>query len=104
MYWRYLSYIVTYHIRGGAQMRGLKERPEELGAYVIETAATVRQAARHFGISKSTVHKDVTSRLKITNPVLYSEVKKVLIKNKEERHLRGGEATKQKYLSKKKGY
>ncbi|MBR2340232.1 MAG: sporulation transcriptional regulator SpoIIID [Clostridia bacterium] len=80
------------------------ERCEIFARYMIDNNATVRATASRFLISKSTVHKDVTSRLKITNPVLYSEVKKVLIKNKEERHLRGGEATKQKYLSKKKGY
>lgn len=80
------------------------ERCEIFARYMIDNNATVRATANRFLISKSTVHKDVTSRLKITNPVLYSEVKKVLIKNKEERHLRGGEATKQKYLSKKMGY
>ena len=80
------------------------ERCEIFARYMIDNNATVRATASRFLISKSTVHKDVTSRLKITNPVLYSEVKKVLIKNKEERHLRGGEATKQKYLSKKMGY
>ena len=80
------------------------ERCEIFARYMIDNNATVRATASRFLISKSTVHKDVTSRLKITNPLLYSEVKKVLIKNKEERHLRGGEATKQKYLSKKMGY
>ena len=80
------------------------ERCEIFARYMIDNNATVRATANRFLISKSTVHKDVTSRLKITNPLLYSEVKKVLIKNKEERHLRGGEATKQKYLSKKMGY
>ncbi len=80
-------------------MKGLKERPEELGAYVIETAATVRQAARHFGISKSTVHKDLTEKLRYTHPRMYEQVRRILEKNKAERHLRGGEATKQKYLS-----
>ena len=80
------------------------ERCDIFARYMIDNNATVRATANRFLICKSTVHKDVTSRLKITNPVLYSEVKKVLIKNKEERHLRGGEATKQKYLSKKMGY
>ncbi|MBQ7315146.1 MAG: sporulation transcriptional regulator SpoIIID [Clostridia bacterium] len=75
-----------------------KERCEELAEYVIETTATVRAAAAHFGISKSTVHKDLTYKLKHYNRRLYAEVKKVLDKNKSERHLRGGEATRQKYI------
>ena len=81
-------------------MKGLKERAEELGAYVIETSATVRQAARHFGISKSTVHKDLTEKLRRMHPHMYEEVRHILEKNKAERHLRGGEATRQKYLVK----
>ncbi len=75
------------------------ERPVILGEYIIEHKATVRQAAREFGISKSTVHKDVSERLKKVKPSLYKEVKIVLDINKQERHIRGGEATKQKYLS-----
>ncbi|MBR2465739.1 MAG: sporulation transcriptional regulator SpoIIID [Clostridia bacterium] len=75
-----------------------KERCETLGEYVIENNMTVRAAASRFGISKSTVHKDLTQRLKAINPGLYSEVKLVLEKNKSERHLRGGEATRKKYL------
>ena len=77
----------------------VKERCVELAEYVIETGATVRCAAVHFGISKSTVHKDLTFRLKYTNPALYKCVKEILEKNKSERHLRGGEATRKKYLS-----
>ncbi len=77
-----------------------KERCEELADYVIETGATVRKCAKRFGISKSTVHKDLTYKLKKTNPRLYSEVKEVLDKNKSERHIRGGEATRKKYLNK----
>ena len=80
----------------------MKERCEELAEYVIENRATVRSAALHFGISKSTVHKDLTFRLKYTNPALYKCVKAVLEINKSERHLRGGEATKRKYLSRTK--
>ena len=76
----------------------VKERPEIVGEYVINTGATVRAAAAHFGISKSTVHKDLTQKLKWLNPSLFSMVKEVLFKNKSERHLRGGEATKQKYI------
>ena len=74
------------------------ERCEIFAHYMIENNATVRATAKKFLISKSTVHKDVTEKLKKMNPTLYSEVQKVLLKNKEERHLRGGEATKRKYL------
>ena len=76
-----------------------KERCVILGEFIIETNGTVREAAAHFGVSKSTVHKDVTEKLKETNKGLYSEVKKVLLKNKAERHLRGGQATKRKYIA-----
>ena len=79
---------------------GGKERCVILGTYLVENRATVRSAAAKFGISKSTVHKDVTEHLNRVNPALYEEVEKVLQKNKEERHLRGGEATKQKYRHK----
>ena len=78
-----------------------KNRPEIIAVYVIDTGATVRVAASHFGISKSTVHKDLTHKLKYINPGMYSEVKTVLDKNREERHIRGGEATRQKYIMKK---
>ena len=80
---------------------GLKGLPEEraitLGNYIIEHDATVRQAAKEFNISKSTVHKDVSERLKAISPQLYQQVKQVLEKNKSERHIRGGMATKSKY-------
>ncbi len=76
------------------------ERCEILAEYVIENGATVRSAARYFGISKSTVHKDVSQKLKYINPVLYENVKEILCINKAERHLRGGEATRQKYMKK----
>ena len=78
----------------------IKERAEILAEYVIDTGATVRSAAQHFGISKSTVHKDLSQKLKYLNPRLYQCVKKILDINKAERHLRGGEATRQKYLKK----
>lgn len=78
-----------------------KERCEVLADYVIETGATVRQAATHFGISKSTVHKDLSVKLKYVNSTQYSVVKGILELNKSERHIRGGEATKRKYLVKK---
>ena len=74
-----------------------RERCELLAVYMIETGETVRGAAAKFGVSKSTVHKDITEKLRRQNPSLYQEVKAVLEKNKSERHLRGGEATKQKY-------
>ena len=75
-----------------------RERCEVLAEYVIENGATVRSTAAYFGISKSTVHKDLSYKLRYLNPRLYSEVKEVLEINKSERHLRGGEATRQKYL------
>ncbi len=78
-----------------------KDRCEELAEYVIETGCTVRSAAKHFGISKSTVHKDLTEKLKNYGSTLYEETQRVLKKNKSERHLRGGEATRQKYLKTK---
>ena len=74
-----------------------KERSVVLALYIIENNATVRATASRFGISKSTVHKDVTQTLKNINKSLYLDVKSVLEKNKEERHIRGGEATKKKY-------
>ena len=78
-----------------------RERCEVLAEYVIENGATVRSTAVYFGISKSTVHKDLSQKLRYLNPGLYSEVKEVLEVNKSERHLRGGEATRQKYLKRK---
>ena len=75
-----------------------KERCVVLGLYIVENNATVRSTATRFGISKSTVHKDVTQTLKTINKSLYLDVKSVLAKNKEERHIRGGEATKKKYM------
>ena len=78
-----------------------KERCEAFAEYVIETGATVRQNASYFGISKSTVHKDLSVKLKYINRTKYSLVKDILELNKSERHIRGGEATKRKYLDKK---
>ncbi|MBO5295233.1 MAG: sporulation transcriptional regulator SpoIIID [Clostridia bacterium] len=77
---------------------GGRERCVILGEYLIEHQATVRSAATVFGISKSTVHKDVTQTLKSVNKSLYTEVQSLLNKNKQERHLRGGEATRLKYI------
>lgn len=75
-----------------------RERSACLAEYIIENNCTVRAAAAWFGVSKSTVHKDITERLRRVSPALYIEVKQVLDKNKAERHLRGGEATRVKYL------
>ena len=75
----------------------LKSRPTVLGEYIIETSSTVRATAKRFKISKSTVHKDVTERLKRSDPDLWQKVRVVLEHNKEERHIRGGMATRKKY-------
>ena len=79
----------------------IEERAVEVAYYIIETKATVRQAAKKFGISKSTVHKDVTERLSQVNPTLAREARKELDVNKSERHIRGGLATREKYLHQK---
>ena len=79
-----------------------RERCEIIAEFVIETGSTVRFTAQQFGISKSTVHKDLSQKLRYINPTLYSNVKSILEINKSERHLRGGEATRQKYLRQKK--
>lgn len=78
-----------------------KERAELIANYVIETGATVRSAASHFCLSKSTIHKDLAYKLKHLNPSLYEKARVVLDQNKLERHIRGGEATKQKYMLKR---
>jgi stage III sporulation protein D, spoIIID len=80
--------------------RELEERACELAVYMIETGATVRATARHFGISKSTVHKALTEQLRLCSYPLYTQVRQVLDKNKQERHIRGGMATRQKYRKK----
>lgn len=80
----------------------MKGQPEDraiaLAHYIVEKRATVRAAAKKFGISKSTVHKDVTARLERQDPVLFREVRQVLDTNRDERHIRGGAATRKKYL------
>ena len=76
----------------------IRERCEILADYLVRNRATVRSTARRYGVSKSTVHKDLTEKLLRVNPGLYAEGKEILSINKAERHLRGGEATKQKYL------
>ena len=80
----------------------VEKRCIDLGHYIVEPGATVRQTAAVFGISKSTVHNDVTKRLSVINPLLCSEVKAVLEENKAERHIRGGLATRKKYIEMKK--
>jgi len=75
----------------------VKDRCLKVAAYIIETEATVRRAALKFGISKSTVHKDMSQRLLQYSPWMHRQVAKILAKNKAQRHLRGGEATKRKY-------
>ena len=78
----------------------ISERACELAVYMIETGATVRVAAQHFGVSKSTVHKDLSQRLPRINRGLYAQVRQVLDENKAQRHIRGGQATRRKYLGK----
>lgn len=75
----------------------IEKRAIEIAEFIITTESTVRQTAKKFGVSKSTVHKDVTERLPKINPPVASDVKKVLLKNKSERHIRGGKATRLKY-------
>ena len=76
----------------------IEERAIEVANYIIENNATVRQAAKAFGVSKSTIHKDVSERVFAVNPALAREARKVLDINKAERHIRGGIATREKYL------
>lgn len=79
----------------------IEKRACQLAVYIIETGATVRSAAQHFGISKSTVHKDLSKRLQHYNMHLYRQVRTVLDKNKAQRHIRGGIATRNKYQQSK---
>ena len=88
---------------GGKGVRSyIEERSIIVAKYILEKNTTVRQTAKTFGVSKSTIHKDVTERLEEINPSLAIEVKRVLEKNKSERHIRGGMATKMKYENEKK--
>ena len=84
---------------GGFSMKGtsIEERAVSLARYIIDSKDTVRGTAKKFGISKSTVHKDLSQRLERINRALYVDVRKVLDENKAERHIRGGLATKKKY-------
>jgi len=88
--------------RGGIRLKGyIEERAVELANYIIEKRTTVRAAAKKFGISKSTVHKDVTERLLKVDQKLANMVRGILEENKAERHIRGGEATRAKYQREK---
>ena len=75
----------------------MDDRSRQLAVYMIETGTTVRAAAQHFGISKSTVHKDLCQRLPLCDPLLYRQVRAILDRNRQERHIRGGLATRTKY-------
>ena len=77
----------------------IDDRATRLGEYIVENKASVRRAAKQFGVSKSTVHKDVSQRLKYIDSGLYKDVKNILAVNKAQRHIRGGLATKKKYES-----
>lgn len=89
------------NFREDRQMDIIRERVLTIGGYIAETNATVREAAAFFGVSKSSVHKDMTERLEDYSPSLYKKVRAVLDRNKAERHLRGGLATREKYLHSK---
>ena len=94
--------------RGGdpqdsGRMQELDDRAVRLGSYIVEHEATVRSAARAFGISKSTVHKDISVRLPALHGGLYAQVRDIIEKNKQERHIRGGLATKRKYEQQRQG-
>ena len=93
------AYIVKIMYAGVFSVKDyIEERAVEIADYIIETKATVRQTAKKFGISKSTVHKDCTDRLQQINPSMARAVRSVLDINKQERHIRGGMATREKYL------
>ena len=91
------AYIVKTDISGGSLKDYIEERAIEIASYMIQSKATVRKTAKKFGISKSTVHKDMVDRLVQINPELAGEVREVLNINKQERHIRGGLATREKY-------
>jgi len=77
----------------------IRDRVLKVAHYILDTQATVRDAAQYFDVSKSTIHKDVTERLRIINPSLAQAVNRILQRNKAERHIRGGQATRQRYRS-----
>lgn len=91
--------LKSYTPKGVILLKGVpEERAVALGEYIIANGATVRQTAKAFGISKSTVHKDVSERLRVVSPTIFVQVQAVLNHNKDERHIRGGLATQKKYL------
>lgn len=95
-------YTLEGSVWGGHVMQEyIRKRVLDISSYILEEASTVRQTAQVFGVSKSTVHKDMTERLPMINKELANEIKQILEKNKAERHLRGGEATKKKYMEEK---
>lgn len=91
---------IVSHNASGSGKKEIEERAINLAQYIIDSKDTVRGAAKKFCISKSTVHKDVTERLMQINPLLAKEVRGILNENKAERHIRGGMATKLKYMKK----
>ena len=91
---------IVSHNASVSGKKEIEERAINLAQYIIDSKDTVRGAAKKFGISKSTVHKDVTERLLKINPILAKEVREILDENKAERHIRGGMATKLKYMKK----
>ena len=97
---RFSSYIVLTYIFGVNMIyfNTYNERCEKFATYILDNKTTVRETAKAFGYSKSTVHKDITEKLSKINYPLYCKVEELLQLNKSERHIRGGEATKQKYL------
>ncbi len=99
-----LSYIINSKQYMGVtlmQQYDIESRTIDLANYIIENKCTVRDAAKKFGISKSTVHKDITERLPRINHVLWEAAREILDENKQERHIRGGLATREKYLRQK---
>lgn len=94
------TYAADYLL--SAKHKQIEERAVMVAQFIVENNATVRQAAKQFGISKSTVHKDITDRLLWVNPPLAEQARQVLDLNKSERHIRGGQATKKMYDSKRK--
>lgn len=93
----YIVFNKYLSVRGFCMKDYIKERVLMLAEYIINSSDTVRGAAKKFNVSKSTVHKDITERLSMLDKNLLNEVNTVLMKNKEERHIRGGMATKEKY-------
>lgn len=93
----HIVFMAAHSIGGEIMSDTIEQRACKLAVYMIETGATVRAAAQHFGISKSTVHKDLSQRLPRVNQLLFQQVRQVLEVNKSERHIRGGMATRRKY-------